>query len=77
MYAVNQHLDAYCAESGSLIMKAVKLFLAAALALLLVSMPLPRAAADAIYPAPGTVEAGTYLDHLVATVSAAPWSFIR
>lgn len=51
-------------------MKTHTLWLAAVLALLLVSLPLCCAFADAIYPAPGVVQAGSFLDHLVATVGS-------
>lgn len=49
-------------------MKFRKRLPAAAFVLLLLSLLLPSAFGDAIYPAPGTIEAGSYLDHLVATV---------
>ena len=41
---------------------------AVALALLLLLAILPSAYADVIYPAPGPVQAGSELDHLLATV---------
>lgn len=51
-------------------MRIKRFCLAAALAVLLLCLLPPRAFGDAIYPAPGTVTAGSYLDHLVATVGA-------
>lgn len=51
-------------------MNVKKRLIAAALVLLLLLLPTPSAFGDAIYPAPGEVQAGSYLDHLVATVAA-------
>ena len=51
-------------------MKANKLLFAALLVLLLLLVMAPAAFADSIYPAPGPVEAGSSLNHLLATVAA-------
>lgn len=49
-------------------MKRIRSLLAAVVTLVLLCSVLPSASADIIYPAPSSVEAGTYLNHLVATV---------
>ena len=56
--------------AGSEVMKMTmkKHIFAAALALLLLLAMLPAAYADVIYPAPAPVQAGSEIDHLVATV---------
>ena len=51
-------------------MKAKKLVFAALLVLLMLLVMAPAAFADSIYPAPGPMEAGSSLDHLLATVAA-------
>ncbi len=51
-------------------MNAKKLIFAALLVLLLLLVMAPAAFADSIYPAPGPLEAGSSLDHLLATVAA-------
>ena len=51
-------------------MKAKKLVFTAVLVLLALLAAAPAACADTIYPAPGTIEAGSNLDHLFATVEA-------
>ena len=51
-------------------MKEVKCFFAAALVLVLLLATAPGACADVLYPAPAPVQAGSELNHLVATVSA-------
>lgn len=50
--------------------KHIKHMISTAAVLLLMLLILPTAFADVTYPAPGDIEAGTRLDHLVATVSA-------
>lgn len=50
--------------------KHIKRLLSTAAVLLLMLLLLPTAFADVTYPAPGDIEAGTQLNHLVATVSA-------
>lgn len=50
--------------------KHIKHMISMAVALLLMLLLLPTAFADVTYPAPGDIEAGTRLDHLVATVGA-------
>ena len=51
-------------------MKAKKLVFAALPVLLLLLVMAPAAFADSIYPAPGPMEAGSSLNHLLATVAA-------
>ena len=51
-------------------MKHFKRIFAAALVFLLLSTMLPAAFADVIYPAPAPLQAGSELNHLVATVAA-------
>ena len=50
-------------------MKQIKQYIAAALVLLLLAVMMPAAYADVIYPAPAPIQAGTALDHLLATVT--------
>ncbi len=50
-------------------MKQIKHYFAAALVLLLLAVMMPAASADVIYPAPAPIQAGTELDHLLATVT--------
>lgn len=50
--------------------KHIKHMISTAAVLLLMLLILPTAFADVTYPAPGDIEAGSRLDHLVATVSA-------
>ena len=50
-------------------MKQIKQYFAAALVLLLLAVMMPAAYADVIYPAPAPIQAGTALDHLLATVT--------
>ena len=51
-------------------MKRFRFLLTAALMLTLLLAARPAAAADIIYPGPASIEAGSYLNHLVATVQA-------
>ena len=51
-------------------MKEVKRIFAAALVLALLLAMAPGACADVLYPAPAPIQAGSELNHLVATVSA-------
>ncbi len=51
-------------------MKPSRFLLTAALTLMLLFAVRPTASADIIYPGPASIEAGSYLNHLVATVQA-------